>query len=154
MSSIRLSEKNRLTQRIGVREEQLGYIKLEPNSKKCVLWLNDMFGVANTAGADIRADEYPSLEVARCKVLDAPSVFIWHCIWMRNVLKREAEKELENHWEQFTSNSNAQGKQTLRDRLRAYLDRLPIDKVKELFAKIGTEAFRITVTELVKLWCC
>ena len=60
MSSIHLSG-NRLTQRTRGYEEELGYIELEPSSGRWVLWLKNTFDVANTAGAYIRADEYPSL---------------------------------------------------------------------------------------------
>ena len=54
MSGIRWSG-NRLIQRVRGHEEELGHVSLEPHSKTCVLWLKDSFGVANTAGADIRA---------------------------------------------------------------------------------------------------
>ena len=64
MSGIYLSG-NRLIQRVRDGEEELGYIELEPNSESCVLWLKDTFGVASTAGAYIRADEYPSLEAKK-----------------------------------------------------------------------------------------
>ncbi len=106
MSSIHLSE-NRLTQRIRGHQEELGYIELEPCSDKFVLRLNDTFGVATTAGAYILADEYPSLEAAKSDVLTAPSVSIWHLIWTRGVLKRDAEKELEGQREQLSDSSTA-----------------------------------------------
>ena len=149
MSGIQLSG-NRLTQRIRGCQEEFGYIEFKPSSDTCVLWLKDTFGVANTAGAYIRADEYPSLEVAKSKVLSAPSVFIWHLIWMRGVLKREAEKELEDHWEQLSANDAVPSKQSLKDRLRAHLDRLPSDKVKKLFGKIGTVALTQAIAEIIK----
>lgn len=148
MSGIHLSG-NRLIQRIRGCQEELGYIELEPSSGRCVLWLKDTFGVANTAGAHIRADEYPSLEVAKSNVLTAPSVFIWHLIWMRGVLKHEADRELENHWEQLSANDTLPSKQSLKDRLRAHLDRLPIDKVKELLGKIGTGVFIKAIIEII-----
>lgn len=149
MSSIHLSG-NRLTQRVRDCEEEFGYIELEPSSDKYVLWLKDTFGVATTTGAYIRADEYPSLEVAKSKVLAAPSVFIWHLIWMRGVLKHEAAQELEDHWEHLCANHTIPSKQSLKDRLRAHLDRLPIDKVKELLGKIGTTVFTQEITEIIK----
>ena len=150
MSSIHLSG-NRLVQRIRDREEELGYIELEPSSGNCVLWLKDTFGVAITAGSYIRADEYPSLEVAKSKALTAPSVvLIWHLIWMRGVLKREAEKEVDEHWEQLSAEDCVPSKQSLKDRLRAHLDRLPGDKVKELFGKVGTVVFNQVITEIIK----
>ena len=75
MSGIRWSG-NRLIQRVRGQEEELGYLELEPESTTCVLWLKDTFGVATTAGAHIRADEYPSVAVAKAGALDAPSVRI------------------------------------------------------------------------------
>ena len=149
MSVIHLSG-NRLTQQIGGRQEELGYIELESSSDRYVLWLRDTFGVANSAGAYIRADEYPSLEVAKSNVLSAPSVFIWHLIWTRDVLKREAEKELEKQWGQLSANGPVPSKQSLQDRLRAYLDRLPRDKFEELFEKIRTVAFNQAIAEIIK----
>lgn len=149
MSSIHLLG-NRLTQRIRGRQEELGYIEAEPSSDKYVLWLKDTFGVATTAGAYIRADEYPSLEAAKSAVLTAPSVFIWHLIWMRGVLKREAEKELEDQWEQLSDDGTASSKQSAVDRLRAHLDRLSSDKVIDLFGKIGTVALTQAVAEIIK----
>ncbi len=150
MSGIRLSGTN-LTQQLRGREEELGYIELEPNSGTCVLRLKDTFGVANTAGSYIRADEYPSLDLAKSNVLHAPTVFIWHLIWMRGVLKREAEKELDQQWEKLGANADTlPSKQSVRDRLRAHLDRLSGDKIKVLFGKIGTVAFTQVIAELVK----
>lgn len=151
MSGIYLSG-NRLIQRVRDREEELGHIELEPNSESCVLWLKDTFGVASTAGAYIRVDEYPSMDIAKAESLSAPSVFIWHVIWMRGVLKREAEQELYDHWEEFSAEATTvPSKEGLRDRLRGYLDRLPGDKAKELFNKIATEAFKQVIAEIVKL---
>ena len=149
MSSVHLSE-NRLTQQIRGCQEELGYLEVEPSSDGCVLWLKDTFGVANSAGAYIRADEYSSLEVAKSNVLSAPTVFIWHLIWMRGVLKREAEKELKEQWEQLSANDAIPSKQSLQDRLRAHVDRLSIDKVKELFGKIGTVALTQAISEIIK----
>lgn len=107
MSSITWSD-NHLIQQVREREEELGYIDLEPNSGKYVLWLKDTFGVANTPGAYIRADEYPSMAVARMEAPCAPSVLNWHLIWMRSVVEGS------------------------RDRPRAHRDRWLIDKIKKL----------------------
>lgn len=150
MSGIHLSG-NRLTQRIQDREEELGHIELEPSSDKCVLWLKDTFGIASTAGAYIRAEEYPSLDAAKSNVLSAPSLFIWHLVWIRNVLQREAEKELDQKWEELISDTdNFPKKQSIRDKLRAHLDRLSGDKIVTLFGKIGTVALTQVITEVVK----
>ena len=152
MSGIRWSG-NRLIQRVRGHEEELGHVSLEPHSKTCVLWLKDSFGVANTAGADIRADEYPSMAVAKAGALDAPSVRIWHLIWMRSVVKREGEQELDDHWEEISASAKTvPSKEGFRDRLRAYLDRLPRDKIEVLFQKVGTTALTHIVAELVKGW--
>lgn len=149
MSSIHLLG-NRLTQWIRGHQEELGYIELDPSSDKCVLLLKDTFGVAIAPGAYIPADEYPSLESAKSQVLSTPSVFIWHLIWMRGVLRREAEEELEDQWEELSANGTALSKRVVRDRLRAHLDRLPIDMVKVLFGKIGTVALTQAIAEIIK----
>ena len=152
MSGIRLSGIH-LTQKIRGREEKLGCIELDPNSGTYVLWLKDTFGVATTAGSYIRADEYPSLDLAKSNVLDARSVFIWHHVWMRGVLKREAEKEFDQQWEQLGANADTlPSKQSSRDRLRAHFDRLPGDKIRILFRKIGTAALTQLIAELVKMF--
>ena len=142
---------NRLIQRVRGQKEELGYIELDPNSATCVLWLKDTFGVASTAGTYIRADEYPSMAVAREEALNAPSVFIWHLIWMRGAVKREAEKEIEDHWEELSAGvENALEKEGLKDRIRAHLDRLPSEEIKKLFKEIGAAAFREIIVEAIK----
>ena len=150
MSSLRWSGNNTLVQRVKGHEEELGHIERDQSSGKCVLWLKDSFGVASTAGSNIRAEEYPSLEVAKDRALTAPSVFIWHVIWMRNVLKREAEKELEVYWEQLSAGGTVASKQGSKDCLRGYLDRLPIDEAMSLFKKIGSEVFKQSIIEIIK----
>lgn len=142
---------NRLIQRVRGREEELGYIGLEPDSGKHVLWLKDTFGVATSAGAYIRGEEYPSADVARAQALDAQLVFIWHLIWMRGVVKREAEQELDDKWEEMGADARTvPGREGLKDRLRAHLDRLPVDRIQELFKKLGTVALTQAVSEIVK----
>lgn len=142
---------NRLIQKVRGREEELGYISLEPTSGKYVLWLKDAFGVATTAGAYIRGEEYPSVDVARAQALDAQLVFIWHLIWMRGVVKREAEQELDDKWEEVGADVRAvPNREGLRDRLRAHLDRLPSDRIQELYKKVGTVALTQAVSEIVK----
>ena len=152
MSGIQWSG-NRLIHRVRGHEEELGYVSLEPDSNSYVLWLKDTFGVATTAGAHIRGGEYPSLAVAKAEALDAPSVFIWHLIWMRSVVKREAEQELDERWEEVSATTTTvASKERLKDRLRAHLDRLPREKIMELFRKVGTTALPQVVTEIVKRW--
>ena len=150
MSRITWSE-NRLIQQVGNQEEELGRIELDANSQTCVLWLRDTFGVANTVGTYIRADEYPSMDIARAEALNAPSVFIMHLIWMRGVVKREAEQVLDDHWEELSESvEEIPEKEGLKDRIRAYVDRLPGDKIQELFEKVGTAALKQVIDELIK----
>ncbi len=149
MSFIQLS-RNRIVQRLRGKEEELGRIELDTNSQTYVLWLRDTFGVATTAGALIRADEYPSLDDAKAKVLQARSVFIWHCIWMRGIIKREAERELDERWEEFVASAEAAPtKASMKDRIRAAIDRLPADKIQELFEKLSTAALTQALKEII-----
>ena len=100
-----------------------------------------LLGLRTPLALNIRADEYPSMAVAKAAALDAPSVRIWHLIWMRSVVKREGEKELDDHWEEISASAKTvPSKEGFRDRLRAYLDRLPRDKIEGLFQKVGTTA--------------
>ncbi len=150
MSSIHLWG-TRLIQGVKGHEEELGCIRHEPDANCYALWLKDSFGVASTASSYIRADEYPSLEVAKSKVLHAPSVFIWHLVWMRGVVKRESEKVLEEQWETLNADfANLPSKQNITDRLLAHLDRMPMERVKALFPLIGKKALEQTIIEIVK----
>ena len=139
MSSIRLFE-NRLIQEVRGVKKELGCVELEPETGKYVLWLKDEFGVALTAGSRIRADEYLSLEAAKSEVLMSWSVFIWHLIWMRNVLKDEIEKELRQNWDDYSADGIGSSIQVIMDRFRAYIDRLPIDIVKKTLKTIDNAA--------------
>ena len=150
MSGVRWSG-NRLIQRVRGREEELGHIGLEPDSGKYVLWLKDTFGVATSAGAYIRGEEYSSIDAARAQALDAQLVFIWHLLWMRGVVKHEAEQELDKKWEEIGADARTVAdREGLKDRLRAHLDRLPVDRIQELFKKLGTVALTQAVSEIVK----
>ncbi len=154
MSSICWSE-NRLVVSIRGQEEELGYIEQEPHSGKYVLWLKDTFGVATSAGSYLKAEEYPSLKAARSRAESPQSiVFIWHLIWMRGVLKREAERELEDNWDEFCADDpdlSKLNKQSAKDGVRAHLDRLASDKVKEQIIKIGKGAlFAQKIIEIIK----
>ena len=142
---------NRMIQRVRGREEELGYIRLEAESGKCVLWLKDTFGVATTAGSYIHGEEYPSLDLAKAQALDTQLVFIWHVIWMRGVVKREAELVLDEGWEEMNAGATTvPNREGLKDRIRAYIDRLSADKTQELFEKLGTAALKQAVIEIMK----
>ena len=149
MSWIRLSG-NRLTRTVRGREEELGRIEPESGSDLCVLWLKDTFGVVSAAGMNIRADEFPSMDSARRNVLASPTVYIWHQVWVRCVLKREAERELEVLWDRLGVGGTAPSRQVAKDWLRGHLDRLPIDDVMRLFGQIATARFSKAVEELIE----
>ena len=72
---------------------------------------------------------------------------------MRSVVKREAEQELDERWEEVSATTTTvASKERLKDRLRAHLDRLPREKIMELFQKVGTTALTQVVSEIVKRW--
>lgn len=121
MSTIRISG-TKLFFKVGDREEEVGYLE-ESESGKCVLWLKDIFGLISDEGESYyRADEYTSINSAKFNVVHAVSVQLWHLIWMRERVKREAEK-------QFASEGT-----NLQDKISAMLNRLPN---KEIIALIG-----------------
>ena len=82
MSFVTWSE-NRLVQRVGNSEEELGEVAWDESSGTFVLWLRDTCGVLGAEGGYMRADEFASIADAREKAKSAPSVFIMHLIWMR-----------------------------------------------------------------------
>ena len=71
---------------------------------------------------------------------------------LRSDVKREAEQELDDKWDEITADAETcPGKDGLRDRLRAHIDRLPYDKIQELFKKIGRPLLLAKmVKELIK----
>lgn len=151
MSSITWKEENRLFQHVGTHEEELGYVALDQNSKTYVLWLKDTCGVLGLNGGYIRGDEFPSMSVAKQKAASSPSAFILHYIWMRNVVKRETIRALDDHWDEISPNlPHDTSKDDLREKISRYIKQLPIEKIKDLAGKIGEGVIVSTIIELVK----
>lgn len=152
MSTITWKEKNRLFQRVGTHEEELGYVALDQNSGTYVLWLKDTCGVLGLNGGYMRGDEFPSMAAAKQKAASSPSAWILHYIWVRNVVKQEALRALDNHWEEISPNlPHDTSKDDLREKILRYLEQLPIDEIKAWAEKIK-DVYKIvsTIIELTK----
>ena len=129
---------NRLIQHVGKYDEELGYVKCDENSEKCFLWLKDTCGVLGLNGGHIRGDEFPSMAAAKQKAAVSPSAFILHYLWMRNAVKRETMRALDDHWDEISPNlPRDASKDDLRDRIGKYIEELPIEKIKDWVEKIG-----------------
>ena len=88
-----------LTQRVGNRTDELGFLDWDANSGTCVLWLKDTCGVFGLGGGHIRGDEYASMEDGKANALSSPSAFIMHVMWLRNSVKDQIADALERNWE-------------------------------------------------------
>ena len=129
---------NRLFQHVGEHDEELGYVQRDENLGKCFLWLKDTCGLLGLNGGDIRGDEFPSMDAAKQKAAASPSAFILHYLWMRNVVKRETLRALDDHWDEISPNlPHGVSKDDLRDRIDKYIEELPIGKIKDWARKIG-----------------
>ena len=88
---------------------------------------------------------------AKANAAFAPAVFIWHLIWMRGVVKREAEHVLDDRWDEIEAATGAEVTQaTAKDGVRAYLDRLRGDKIPDLFEKAVQGALTHWIIEAIK----
>ena len=141
-----------LSQHLRDYEGELGYVKLDQNSNTYVLWLKDTFGVVmGTPDAYIRGDEFPSMVVAKQKAALSASAFILHCIWMRNVVKKQTLQAVNDHWDEISTKLPSDtNKDDLLDKLRKYIDRLTNEKVKDLGEKVATSVVVQTILELLK----
>ena len=151
MSSI-LWKGDYLFQHLRDYEEELGYVELDQNSNTCVLRLKDTFGVvAGSPGGYIRGDEFPSMAFSKQNAASSASAFILHCIWMRNVAKKQVSQAVDNHWDEISKNLPGDtNKDDLFDKLRTHLDRLTIEKVKDLSEKVLTGVGVHAIVELLK----
>lgn len=141
-----------LFQRVGTHEEELGYIDFDQNAQTYVLWLKDTCGVLGLNSGPIRGDEFPSMAAAKQEAALSPSAFILHYLWMRNVVKRETIRVLDDHWDEISPNvPHDASKDDLRDRIVRYIEQLPIDKIKSWLEKIkDVYAIVRTIIELAK----
>ena len=76
---------NRLIQRVGNEESELGYVALDKHTRTYVLWLKDHVGVFAGKGAYVRAETWSSRDEAKEKAAASPSTFLAHLVWMRNL---------------------------------------------------------------------
>ena len=150
MSSVTWKE-NRLFQHVGKHDEELGYVDFDQNSTTYVLWLKDTCGVLGLHGEYIRGDESLSMAAAKQKAASSSSAFIFHCIWMRNVVKRETIRALDDHWDEISPNlPHDASKDDFRDRIGRYIEQLPIEKIKVWARKIGEGVIVSTIKDLAK----
>ncbi len=142
---------NYLFQHLGKHDEELGYVKCDENSEKCFLWLKDTCGVLGSNGGHIRGDEFPSMSAAKQKAASSPSAFILHYIWMRNVVKRETIRALDDHWDEISPNlPHGASKNDLRDRIDKDLEQSPIEKIRVWGGKIKDGVVVGAIIELAK----
>ena len=150
MSSITW-KRNHLIQHAGEHDEELGYVKCDENSEKCFLWLKDTCGVLGSNGGHIRGDEFSSMSAAKQKAASSPSAFILHYIWMRNVVKRETIRALDDHWDEISPNlPHGASKDDLRDRIDKDLEKSPIEKIRVWGEKIKDGVVVGAIIELAK----
>ena len=77
---------NRVIQKVGGKEAELGYIGKDKSTGSYVLWLKDHDGVfMGNRGSYVRGDEWPTLAEAKEKVLTSTSANLAHWSWMQSV---------------------------------------------------------------------
>ena len=79
---------NRLMQRVGNEESELGYVQFEEHTRRCVLWLKDHVGAFLSKGSYVRADTWSSMDEAKVKAASSPSAFLAHLMWMKSLGSR------------------------------------------------------------------
>ena len=142
---------NRLYQHVGKYDEELGYVQCDENLGKCFLWLKDTCGVRGLNGGYIRGDEFPSMVAAKQKAAASPSAFILHYLWMRNVVKRETLRALDDHWDEISPDlPHGASKDNLRDRIVRHIEQLPIEEIKDWAGKIRDNVIVSTLMEVAK----
>ena len=84
---------NRLIQRITSknREEELGKVEFDENTKTYVLWLKDTHNFFKTNYGYVRGDEYGSLDLAKEKAAQSVSASLLHHLWMMPKTKQEVK---------------------------------------------------------------
>lgn len=80
---------NRLIQRVGDKQGELGYVGRDGSTGGYVLWLKDHDGVfLNPAGSYVRGDEWPTLHEAKEKAPQSASAMLAHLMWMKSAPHR------------------------------------------------------------------
>ena len=81
MSSV-LWDGNNLIQKVGQHVEQLGQVKLDENTGRCVLWLKDTRSVFGPGNTYIRGDSFPSVRDAKQRAAMSVSASLFHYMWL------------------------------------------------------------------------
>ena len=80
---------NRLIQRVGDKQGELGYVARDGSTGGYVLWLKDHDGVfLNPAGSYVRGDEWATLHEAKEKAPRSASAMLAHLMWMKSAPHR------------------------------------------------------------------
>ena len=74
-------------QRVGKDVEELGHVKIEPNSGTAVLWLRDTRDVFAVNGGYVRGDEFASMANAKEGAAMCASATLLHQMWLAGLLK-------------------------------------------------------------------
>ena len=150
MSSITWSG-NRLIQRVGESECELGKITPEDGSETVVLWLKDTCGLLDLNGGYIRAEEYASIAQAKENAAGTSSAFIMHWLWMRNSVKNQIADELERNWDAIAPelNDNSKRKEA-RKRIAEYLDAMPLSQIQNWSRRISEGTATSVLVDLLR----
>ena len=137
LSSILWSD-DRLIQRVGNREEELGKVAWDESAGMVVLWLKDTFGVLGPERTYIRGDEFSSMYEAREKAASSPSAFLMHCLWMRKSVKDQVADEVDKNWDGISSELDGDiRRKAVREKLAEYFDALPVEELRKWGRRIA-----------------
>ena len=129
MSSI-IWDGNRLIQKMGGEETELGYIGFDENTETYALWLKDHNGAFVAKGSYIRGDTWNTLAEAKEKAAGCSSAFLTHLMWIKSLDFRygflamqyddpDLERMAKNHIKDAISKELGYEVQDLRDVARA-----------------------------------
>lgn len=86
MSSL-IWDGDRIFQKVGKDIEELGHVKIEPNSGKAVLWLRDTRDVFAVNGGYVRGDEFATMADAKRGAAMCASANLLHLMWLAGLPK-------------------------------------------------------------------
>ena len=86
MSSV-LWDGDNLIQKVGKAVEELGHVKVEPNSDKAILWLRDTRDVFGVGGGYVRGDEFATITDAKRTAAGCVSAQLLHHLWLAGLPK-------------------------------------------------------------------
>lgn len=150
MSSITWSG-DRLIQRVGKNEEELGKVTWDGGSEMFVLWLKDTCGVLGVDGGYMRGDEFASMADAKEKAAFTVSASIMHWIWIRKSVKDQVSSELEVDWKTISSEIDGDVKRSaVRGMVAKYLDTLPVGDLRKWGKRIAEGTVVGLLIDLIK----